>query len=246
MEIKKNDLFDIFIEDMSEEGEGIGKVDGFTLFVKGAVIGDQVRVKVMKTKKTYGYARLMEVLTPSPDRVEPVCPVAGPCGGCQLQFMDYKAQLSFKERKVKECMERIGGITFGAVAEEIAAGRPEFLPILGMEHPVHYRNKAQYPVGRDKNGKIVTGFYATHSHTIVSCDTCEIQAPVNEVICRTVRNHMEQYGILPYEEETHQGLVRHILTRVGAVTGEVLVCLIINGTKLPQAEQLAAAIAALL
>ncbi len=239
---KKNDIVSVTITDIGNSGEGIGKADGYTLFVKGAVVGDVVAAKVLKAKKTYGYAKVEEVLTPSACRVTPTCPVAGRCGGCQLQFMDYKAQLSFKERKVKECMERIGGITFGAVAEEIAAGRPEFLPILGMEHPVHYRNKAQYPVGRDKNGKIVTGFYATHSHTIVSCDTCEIQAPVNEVICRTVRNHMEQYGILPYEEETHQGLVRHILTRVGAVTGEVLVCLIINGTKLPQAEQLAAAL----
>ena len=124
MEIKKNDQFDIFIEDMTEEGEGVGKVDGFTLFVKGAVIGDQARVKVMKTKKTYGYARLMEVLVPSPDRVEPVCPVAGPCGGCQLQALSYERQLAFKEEKVRNQLKRIGGFE-----------NPPVLPAIGMEHP---------------------------------------------------------------------------------------------------------------
>ena len=162
-----------------------------------------------------------------------MCPVAGRCGGCQLQQMSYEAQLSWKERKVRECLERIGGVEF----EENRGVR--FLPILGMDTPLAYRNKAQFPVGRDKVGRIVTGFYAGHSHALIPSDFCAIQAPVNEVICRTVCEHMERYKIAPYDEETHTGLVRHIVTRVGAVTGEILVCLVVNGKNVPKAGELA-------
>ncbi len=253
---KKNELVTIEITDIGSGGEGIGRADGFTLFVKGAVVGDVIEAKVLKAKKTYGYAKIEKIVRPSECRVEPVCPVAGRCGGCQLQSMSYSSQLAWKERKVRECLERIGGVTFaedGDVAlcdgaEEatgVASGdvcetaKPYFLPILGMENCFAYRNKAQFPVGKDKNGNIVTGFYAGHSHAIIPSTTCAIQAPVNEVICKTVCEHMEQYQIAPYEEETHTGLVRHILTRVGAATGEVLVCLILNGKSLRSAEELA-------
>lgn len=249
MEIKKNDLFDIFIEDMSEEGEGIGKVDGFTLFVKGAVIGDQARVKVMKTKKTYGYARLMEVLTPSPDRVEPVCPVAGPCGGCQLQALSYERQLAFKEEKVRNQLKRIGGFE-----------NPPVLPAIGMEHPFGYRNKAQFPMGRNKEGRIITGFYAGRTHSIIETPRCYLGSPVNEEILAIVISWMEEFHIQPYDEEGHRGLVRHVLIRTGeriaATEGEtmesateqsmvednrphqLMVCLIINGKKLLHSEEL--------
>lgn len=236
---KKNELVTIEITDMGSGGEGIGRADGFTLFVKGAVVGDVIEAKVLKAKKTYGYAKVEKILHPSEFRVEPVCPVAGRCGGCQLQSMSYSAQLSWKERKVKECLTRIGGVTFGEEGEALATEKPRFLPILGMEDCFAYRNKAQFPVGKDKNGKVVTGFYAGHSHAIIPSMTCAIQAPANEVICKVVCEHMEQYKIAPYDEENHTGLVRHILTRVGAATGEVLVCLIINGKSLPKAEVLA-------
>lgn len=251
---KKNELVTLEITDIGNDGEGIGRADGFTLFVKGAVVGDVVEARVLKAKKTYGYAKIETLLCPSKDRVVPVCPVAGRCGGCQLQQMSYTAQLSWKERKVKECLERIGGVVFeekkkqdemeasadgASVKDAGKAKRARFFPILGMDTPLAYRNKAQFPVGRDKDGRIVTGFYAGHSHTIVSCATCVIQAPVNAVICNVVREHMEQYHIMPYEEESHTGLVRHILTRVGAVTREVLVCLIVNGKSVPKAEELA-------
>lgn len=228
---KKNELVTIEITDMGSGGEGIGRADGFTLFVKGAVVGDVIEAKVLKAKKTYGYAKIEKIVHSSEHRVEPVCPVAGRCGGCQLQSMSYASQLAWKERKVKGCLERIGGVSF-------VEGK-EFLPILGMENCFAYRNKAQFPVGRDKNGRIVTGFYAGHSHDIIPSTTCAIQAPVNEVICKTVCEHMEQYNIVPYDEENHTGLVRHILTRVGAVTGEVLVCLIVNGKSFPKSEVLA-------
>ncbi len=229
---KKNELVTIEITDMGSGGEGIGRADGFTLFVKGAVVGDVIEAKVLKAKKTYGYAKIEKIVRPSEHRTEPVCPVAGRCGGCQLQSVSYPAQLSWKERKVKGCLTRIGGVEF----EE---DKSQFLPILGMKDFFAYRNKAQFPVGKDKNGKIVTGFYAGHSHAIIPSTACAIQAPINEVICRIVCEHIEQYNIAPYEEETHTGLVRHILTRVGAVTGEVLVCLIVNGKSFPKAEVLA-------
>lgn len=253
---QKNEVVLIEITDMGNSGEGIGRADGFTLFVKEAVVGDVIEAKVLKAKKTYGYAKIEKIVRPSAHRVEPVCPVAGRCGGCQLQSMCYPAQLSWKERKVRECLERIGGVDFEegsggetgesqevlngvAVCDATEKGKPRFLPILGMEDYLAYRNKAQFPVGRDKNGRIVTGFYAGHSHAIIPSDFCAIQAPVNEVICKAVCDHMEHYNIAPYEEESHTGLVRHILIRVGAVTGEVLVCLIINGKCLPEADALA-------
>ncbi|MCH5272336.1 MAG: 23S rRNA (uracil(1939)-C(5))-methyltransferase RlmD [Lachnospiraceae bacterium] len=234
---KKNDLVTLEITDIGNGGEGIGKADGYTLFVKGAVVGDVIEAKVLKAKKTYGYAKIEKCLAPSPNRAEPVCPVAGKCGGCQLQQMSYTAQMDWKARRVKECLERIGGVEF---EDGSARGEAKFLPILGMEEPFAYRNKAQFPVGKDKNGRIVTGFYAGHTHALIPCGRCAIQAPVNEVICETVCRHMEQHNIAPYDETAHAGLVRHILTRVGAVTGEVLVCLILNGNRLPEAELLAA------
>lgn len=236
---KKNELVTIEITDMGSGGEGIGRADGFTLFVKGAVVGDVIEAKVLKAKKNYGYAKIEKILRPSECRVEPVCPVAGRCGGCQLQSMSYSSQLAWKERKVKGCLERIGGVNFADTGDVPENDRPQFLPVLGMEDCLAYRNKAQFPVGRDKNGKIVTGFYAGHSHAIIPSTTCAIQAPVNEVICKIVCEHMERYNITPYDEESHTGLVRHILTRVGAATGEVLVCLIVNGKSLPKAEMLA-------
>lgn len=253
---KKNELVTIEITDMGSGGEGIGRADGFTLFVKGAVVGDVIEAKVLKAKKTYGYAKIEKILRPSEQREEPVCPVAGRCGGCQLQSMSYPAQLAWKERKVKGCLTRIGGVEFAEEGDAQGVGevenltdaapgdvakkdKPRFLPILGMEDCFAYRNKAQFPVGKDKNGKIVTGFYAGHSHAIIPSTSCAIQAPVNGVICKTVCEHMEQYRIEPYDEETHTGLVRHILTRVGAATGEVLVCLIVNGKSLRSAEILA-------
>ena len=236
---KKNKLVTIEITDMGSGGEGIGRADGFTLFVKGAVVGDVIEAKVLKAKKTYGYAKIEKILRPSECRVEPVCPVAGRCGGCQLQPMSYSSQLAWKERKVKGCLERIGGVVFSDADDASVKDGAKFLPVLGMEDCLAYRNKAQFPVGKDKNGKVVTGFYAGHSHAIIPSTTCAIQAPVNEVICKTVCEHMEQYNIAPYDEENHTGLVRHILTRVGAVTGEVLVCLIVNGKSLPKAEVLA-------
>lgn len=218
MDWKKNDVFQVQIEDMSDTGEGIGKTDGFTWFVKDAVIGDVVEARVMKTKKSYGFARLMQVLEPSACRVTPRCPSARQCGGCQLQAMSYEEQLKFKENKVRNNLSRIGGLT------EIPME-----PIIGMEEPWRYRNKAQFPFGKDKNGRIITGFYAGRTHAIIEQEDCLLGVEENQPILDCIRGFMEEYHIAPYEEETHKGLVRHVLIRKGFTTGELMVCLVLNG-----------------
>ena len=223
----KNDLVTLKITDMGNDGEGIGKVDGYTLFVKDAVIGDTVLAKVMKAKKNYGYARLMEVVEPSPDRVEPPCPYARQCGGCQLQAMSYEQQLRFKTNKVKNHLMRIGGM------EEVPMEA-----IIGMEHPYRYRNKAQFPVGRSKEGKIITGFYAGRTHSIIENRNCRLGVELNEQILDKVIAYMEENHVEPYDEKTGKGLVRHVLTRYGFDSKEVMVCLIVNGNKIPNAESL--------
>ena len=227
MEFRKNDLVTLEIEDCGIDGEGIGKADGFTVFVKDAVIGDTVTAKIIKAKKNYGYGRLMEVLKPSPYRVEPKCEFARQCGGCQLQALSYEQQLVFKTNKVKGHLERIGGFT--DIPME---------PIIGMDELFHYRNKAQFPVGRNKEGKIVTGFYAGRTHNIIENRDCALGVAENKEVLDRVIAHMEKYGIEPYNEATGKGLVRHVLIRYGYFTKEVMVCLILNGNKIPKEELL--------
>ncbi len=231
--MQKNDLVTVTIEDLTHDGEGIGKADGYTVFIKGAVIGDVVQAKIIKAKKTYGYARIEQMITPSPHRVKPVCAIAGPCGGCQLQSMSYEQQLAFKQKKIEDSFRRIGH--FAQVPME---------PIKGMSYPYRYRNKAQVPVALDKKGKCIAGFYAGHTHCVISQEDCQLGAEENARIIRIVLDHMEQYHIQPYNEETGKGLVRHILIRKGFTTGELMVCLIINGDHLPKAKELTAALCA--
>lgn len=281
---EKNDILEVEIIDQGMTGEGIGKIEGYALFVKDTVIGDVVRVKIMKAKKNYAFAKLIEIVTPSPYRVEPVCPKASSCGGCQLQAMNYQQQLKFKQEKVYNNIKRIGGITDF-----------EMKPIMGMEElcivgkeengPFHYRNKAQFPVGLNRDGKIVSGFYAGRTHSIVEVDTCalgmrrgkielhkgtcdetesggvvcdeiehgkascdemviremspkEEQLDVNAQIMETVKIFMEQWEVKPYDENSHKGLIRHVLIRIGAKTGQVMVCVVINGEKFPHYGEL--------
>ena len=229
-EFKKDDCVTLHIEDIGTGGEGIGKADGFTFIVKDAIVGDVIEAKIMKLKKNYGYARLMKVLTPSKDRVEPKCPVARQCGGCQIQEMRYEAQLAFKQKMVQNNLERIGGLSDF-----------EMYPVIGMETPYAYRNKAQFPVGEDKDGNIVIGFYAGRTHHIVEQTDCCIGAPENGEVLRKVRAYMQKNQIRPYNEEHHSGIVRHILIRTGYHTKEIMVCLIVNAAKascLKNAEQL--------
>lgn len=234
---KKNDVLEIEITDQGTTGEGIGKVSGYTLFVKDTVIGDVAKVKVMKAKKNYAFARLVEIVKPSKYRVEPLCPVAKSCGGCQLQAMNYQQQLKFKQEKVFNNIRRIGGV------EDFV-----MKPIMGMEElcikgheengPFHYRNKAQFPVGRDKEGRIISGFYAGRTHSIISVNDCLLGTGVNKTVMDIIKMYMTLEGVKPYDEVTHKGVVRHVLIREGKHTGEVMVCIIINGDKLPQVDRL--------
>ena len=225
--MEKNQEYIIKIEDMSHDGEGVGKVDGYALFVKDTVIDDEVRVKIIKTKKTYGYARLMEIITPSSLRVSARCPIARQCGGCNLQELGYAEQLKFKRGIIENNIRRIGGIA------DI-----EVEPVIGMEEPYFYRNKAQFPVGEDKDGNIRIGFYAGRTHSIIETPTCYIGAPVNELIVNAVREFMLENNVSAYNEEKGTGIIRHILIRCGYTTGEIMVCPVINQNKLPHAEKL--------
>lgn len=249
MDWKKNDVFQTIIEDMSDSGEGIGKTDGFTWFIKDAVIGDRVEAKAMKVKKSYGFARLLQVLEPSDKRIAPLCPVARQCGGCQIQAMDYQEQLRFKENKVCSNLRRIGGLehlifrdeegslrneedgTTNALRkdESIESGAISVYPIMGMENPWRYRNKAQFPFGRSRDGRIIAGFYAGRTHSIIETEDCLLGVRENSTILQCIREHMEQYKIEPYDEANHRGLVRHVLIRKGFRTGELMVCLVLNG-----------------
>ena len=224
----KNENYQVLIEDMGNDGEGIGHVQGMTVFIKDAVVGDLAEVKIVKVKKNIAYGRLMKLITPSPYRVEPVCDKAKRCGGCTMQQVSYEQQLEYKWNKVKNCLQRIGKMeNVEAIMEK---------PAYGMNNPFHYRNKAQFPVGRDKNGDVVIGFYAGRSHDIIDTESCAIGAPVNDQIVAIVRSFIEDNHISTYDEETGRGLVRHILIRVGFTTKEIMVCLVTNGNKLPHSE----------
>lgn len=228
-EINKNDEFELEIDDIGTEGEGIAHIDGYALFIKDAIPGDVVRVKVIKAKKNYGYGRLIKIVKTSKDRVQPVCPVARQCGGCQIQHLSYDAQLAYKENKIKNCLVRLGKFPKEQIDKIME-------PLMGMEEPYHYRNKAQFPIGRNKDGELVTGFYASRTHSIIPATHCAIQDKRNEEILNTVLEFMKEFGIEPYDEVTHTGLVRHILTRVGYHTGEIMVCLVLNGKNLPHQD----------
>lgn len=267
-EWKKNDELVLEITDIGSRGEGIGHADGYALFVKDALAGDVIRARIMKTKKNFAYGKLLEIIQPSPDRVEPLCPVARQCGGCQLQHCSYERQLIWKEQKIANCLRRIGGQDVMTAAEERAAEERAaekvqvaeikatevreysreraqlsedtvvMEPILAMQELYHYRNKAQFPVGYDKTGHLVTGFYAERTHDIIPHLDCLIQDSCNKAILELVMGFLEEYQISAYQEKTHTGLVRHILIRNGKATEQIMLCLVINGRKLPHAEEL--------
>lgn len=241
MNFKKNDEVQVTITDYTSEGAGIGKIDGYPLFVKDAIIGDTVIAGITKVKKNYAFARLVKIVTPSADRVEPKCAFHKRCGGCQMQALSYEAQLAFKENKIRNNLVRIGGF------------EPDFVdavmePIIGMDEPFRYRNKAQYPVGSDRGGNPVTGFYAGRTHDIIANTDCYLGGECNQAILETVLSWMKENGISAYNETCCQGLVRHVLIREGFHSGEIMVCLVVNSapgsdtsdTELAEANSLAA------
>ena len=263
---QKNDRAVITIEDIGSGGEGIGflkisgespdtgadlreadsaglnkqeagkktGIKGFAIFVKDAVPGDTIEVTVTKVTTRYAYGHLDRILEPSPSRVEPRCPIAKTCGGCQIQALDYAKQLAFKQKKVRENLIRIGSFA----PEEIDA---VLHPIVGMEEPWHYRNKEQVPVQQGKYGP-VTGFYASHSHTVIPMTDCLIGSPKNKQILETVLSWMQAYNVPAYDEETGKGLIRHILIRDGIYSGQVMVCVIANDYRLPFEKELVEAL----
>lgn len=230
MELKKNQEIILKIDDLGNNGEGIGRLDGYALFVKDALPGETIRARIMKCNKKYGFARMMEVLECSDSgRVKPKCPVARQCGGCTLQHLSYEKQLAYKEKKVKDCLVRIGGLD----AEKV-----EWLPILGMETPWQYRNKAQFPVKmqKDDSGVLrpVAGFYAGRTHSIIPVTDCAIQHPCMKEILDTVLSWMQEQHVTAYDEVSHRGLVRHLYIRRAYHTSQIMVCLVLNGRQISE------------
>jgi 23S rRNA (uracil1939-C5)-methyltransferase len=197
------------------------------VFVNGAIIGEKVRVKIVNLKKTYAVGELHAILQPSPDRVDILCPVGERCGGCSLQHMSYKAQLDFKTNMVKESIKRIGKLEDVLIHHTI-----------GMENALNYRNKAQYPVGAGPEGKALLGFYERYSHKIVDCTSCMIQDETSTLIKNIVRAFIHENNISLYDESTGKGLIRHLMTRTGFKTGEIMVVLVLNGKDLPHKQKL--------
>ena len=253
---KKNDLVVLEITDLTEEGQGVGKCDGLVFFVKGSVMGDVVEAKILKVKKNYAYAKVEKLLEASPYRVTPFCPVAGKCGGCQLQHLSYEKELAWKEDRIAQSLIRIAGIT-----EEEVRKRGE--GILGGVLS-RYRNKAQYPVQNKKGireekalgGRVFEeekrgseneqtgfdslgiGFYGFHSHRIIEAEDCLINGAENPMILQCIKDWARKYKISGYEEESGKGLLRHIFLRKGFSTGEILLCLVLNGKSLPHTKEL--------
>ena len=223
--MKKNDIFELEITDMGTDGEGIGHYDGMTFFVKDALIGDVITARATKLKKNYGYARVEEIKTPSTFRVEPECELHKRCGGCQIQALSYEKQLEFKNNKVRNNLMRIGGFS----KEELDS---KMQSPVGADNPYRYRNKAQFPVGYDRDGNIVTGFYASRSHNIIPVEDCRLGVPQNKEILDIIKEWMNECGITPYDENTHKGLVRHVLIRYGFTSKQIMVCLVINADEL--------------
>ena len=224
--VREGGRYILDIEGMGDRGEGIGRIEALAIFVEDALPEDRVEIQITKVKRNYARGRIKKVLQQSNQRVQARCPIYLECGGCQIQHMDYGWQIRHKKQKVEDHLRRIGGL------EEVIVH-----PVLGMKEPWRYRNKAQFPVGRRAEG-IATGFYARHSHDIINVDDCVIQHDVNSRVIKEVKEHMEAHGIVPYDEKTGEGTIRHILTRIGFATGEVMVVIVATCRYFPGKDEL--------
>ena len=258
--LQKNDLITLEITDLTEEGQGVGKKDGLVFFVKDSVMGDLVEARILKAKKNYAYAKVEKLLEASPYRITPLCPVAEKCGGCQLQHLSYEKELAWKEDRIAQSLIRIAGLS----PEEVESKKEEILGgVLSR-----YRNKAQYPVqsrkeirsgratsvsdwkvdgkwpgknkieAKEKSSELSMGFYGFHSHRIIETEDCLINSAENPLILECIKEWAKEYKISGYEEETGKGLLRHIFLRKGFSTGEILLCLVLNGKSLPHGKEL--------
>lgn len=232
--VQNEQELELEIHGLNHEGAGVGRYEGYTLFVKGALPGELVRVQVEHTKKNFGFARLLEVIRPSETRVEPPCPLFKECGGCSLQHLSYAEQLRHKRQIVVDNLKRIGDFDLEGMGIAVH-------PTLGMQEPWRYRNKAQVPIGEEEGG-LIGGFYAEKSHRIIDMDECLIQHQSNDEVVRVVKRVAGQLGIQPYDEVKHTGLLRHVVSRVGANTGEIMVVLITTESFIPGRDHLIEAI----
>ena len=224
--IKKNDRTTVYIEDLTHDGNGVAKIDGYPLFIQGALPGETVEVHVLKTLKNYGFAKVLDILTKSPERVEAPCEYFAQCGGCQLQHLSYEGQLKWKQNMVANVMKRLGKID------------APVHPVKGMEEPWNYRNKSQIPFAQNEAGIAVAGFYKTKSHAIVNMDRCLIQTGEADPMMAHLKGELVALGIRPYDEKSHQGMLRHVVVRKARATGEVMIVVITKSKKLPQAAAL--------
>lgn len=248
--VVKNGEYMAEIVGIGHDGEGVGRVDGFTLFIPGALPGEKVLVKVVKVKKQYGYGKLIRVLQESTDRIDAPCEIYSKCGGCQLQHLSYEAQLRWKRQLVIDNLERIGKLRVAGTAEETLNDSTDSMkpakhnsnpgivvyPTLGMQDPWRYRNKAQVPIGEEQGG-LVGGFYAQGSHRIIDMESCMIQHERNDSVVAKIKEIGHRLGVTAYNEQTHTGLLRHVVVKVGFRTGETMVVLVTNGEKIPRVEE---------
>ncbi|GEN46193.1 23S rRNA (uracil(1939)-C(5))-methyltransferase RlmD [Alkalibacillus haloalkaliphilus] len=224
--VKKNQFIDLTFSDLTHEGDGVGKIDGYPVFVPYALPGEQAKVKIIKVKKNLAFGKLIELHEESPDRIEPPCDVFYKCGGCQIQHMTYERQLTMKQKQVQDVMKKIAQMPDVPVH-----------PTIGMEEPWAYRNKVQIPVGK-RDGKVITGFYQKRSHNIIDMDTCPVQSESNDNIVREMRAIIDELEIEPYNEETHEGVIRHLVLRTGYHTNEVMVVIVTKTKDLPHKQEL--------
>lgn len=226
--LSKNKEYIVDIVDIGQGGVGIGKYEGFTVFVDGGLIQDKVKVKITKSKKNYAVGDIVEIIEKSPFRVERKCSESlRQCGGCQIQELDYQKQLDVKTNEVKQVISRIGKLDDVVIHDT-----------LGMEHPFRYRNKAQFPIQK-KDKMPIIGFYKKKSHDLISIDECVIQHELNDKIIKIIKTYIRAYNVSVYDEKTHKGLLRHLVTKVGFTTDEVMIVLVANGKKLPHLNELA-------
>ncbi len=226
---------ELTITGLNHEGAGVGRHEGYTLFVPCALPGELVRAKVVHAKKSFGFAELTEILSPSPHRMNPPCPVFDRCGGCSLQHLSYTEQLAHKRQLVKDNLQRIGGFSVDGADAVVVH------PTIGMDDPWRYRNKAQVPIG-ERDGVLIGGFYAERSHEIIDMDACLIQHEANDAVVNAVKRIAARLGIEPYDEVAHTGLLRHVVSKVGAKTGEIMVVLVTTEDFIPHRDLLIEAI----
>ncbi|MFD3155750.1 23S rRNA (uracil(1939)-C(5))-methyltransferase RlmD [Haloimpatiens sp. FM7330] len=220
--VEKNKEYIIEINGLGCEGEGVGKIDNFTVFVPQAIVGEKIKVKIVKVKKNYAYGRVIEIIESSPHRIEPVCDIYNRCGGCNIQHLDYNFQLEIKKQRVIDCISRMGKLKDVVVHSTI-----------GMKQPYRYRNKVQLPVGVNEKGETVIGFYAPRSHNIIDMKICYIQDKIADDVILIMKKWIKNNKIKPYDEIHHSGIIRHIMVRKAFKTGEVMVVIVTNGNSLP-------------